>query len=58
MTKAAAIYQFWKSFGLLTYEENRVPTGDNAPAMPYLTYQFATDSFDNEVALTASIWYR
>lgn len=58
MTKAAAIYQFWKSFELPTYEENSVPTGDNAPAMPYLTYQFATDDFGKEVALTGSLWYR
>lgn len=58
MTKAAAIYQFWKSFGLPTYEENSVPTGDNAPAFPYLTYQFATDDFGKEVALTGSLWYR
>lgn len=58
MTKAAAIYQFWKSFGLPTYEENSVPTGDNAPALPYLTYQFATDDFGKEVALTGSLWYR
>lgn len=58
MTKAAAIYQFWKSFGLPTYEENSVPTGDNAPALPYLTYQFATDDFGKEVALTSSLWYR
>lgn len=58
MTKAAAIYQFWKSFGLPAYEENTVPTGENAPAFPYITYQFLTDSFGNEVAFTASIWYR
>ena len=58
MTKAAAIYQFWKSFGLPAYEENSVPTGDNAPALPYLTYQFATDDFGKEVALTGSLWYR
>lgn len=58
MTKAAAMYQFWKSFGLPTYEENSVPTGDNAPTLPYLTYQFATDDFGKEVALTGSLWYR
>lgn len=55
MTKAAAIYQFWSSFGLTAYEENTVPTD---AAFPYLTYQLATDSFDREVAATASLWYR
>lgn len=54
MTKAAAIYNFWNSF-LTAYEENSVPTD---ATFPYITYQLVTDSFDNEVQLTASIWYR
>lgn len=58
MTKAAAIYQFWAGFGLNTYEENSVPTGDDAPAFPYLTYSLVTDSFGGEVAMSASLWYR
>ena len=55
MTKAAAIYQFWNSFGLTAYEENTVP--DDA-VFPYITYQLATDSFDREIQLTSSLWYR
>ena len=55
MTKAAAIYQFWNSFGLTAYEENSVP--DDA-AFPYITYQLVTDGFDREITLTASLWYR
>ena len=55
MTKAAAIYQFWSSFGLAAYEENTVPTD---AAFPYITYQLVTDSFGREIPLTASIWYR
>ena len=55
MTKAAAIYQFWSSFGLTAYEENTVP--DDA-AFPYITYQLVTDSFDREIPLSASLWYR
>ena len=55
MTKAAAIYQFWSSFGLTAYEENAVPTD---AIFPYITYQLVTDSFDREIPLTASIWYR
>ena len=55
MTKAAAIYQFWNGFGLTAYEENTVPTD---AAFPYVTYQLVTDSFDREVAATASLWYR
>ena len=55
MTKAAAIYQFWNSFGLTAYEENSVPTD---AAFPYITYQLVTDSFDREIQLSASLWYR
>ena len=55
MTKASAIYQFWSSFGLTAYEENTVP--DDA-VFPYITYQLVTDSFDLEIPLSASLWYR
>ena len=55
MTKAAAIYKFWNGFGLTAYEENTVPTDSD---FPYITYQLATDSFDHEIPLTASLWYR
>lgn len=55
MTKAAAIYQFWNSFGLTAYEENTVPTD---AYFPYITYQLVTDNFDREIPLTASLWYR
>ena len=55
MTKAAAIYKFWSGFGLTAYEENTVPTD---AAFPYITYQLVTDSFDREIPLAASIWYR
>lgn len=55
MTKAAAIYQFWSGFGLTAYEENTVPTD---ASFPYITYQLVTDSFDREIQLSASLWYR
>ena len=55
MTKAAAIYQFWSSFGLTAYEENTVPTD---AVFPYITYQLVTDSFYREIPITASLWYR
>ena len=55
MTKAAAIYQFWNSFGLTAYDENTVPTDAD---FPFITYQFVTDSFDRGIPLSASLWYR
>ena len=63
MTKADAIYQFWNSFGIKAYEENTVIDADDEgnpvePTFPYITYQLVTDSFDREVAATASLWYR
>ena len=63
MTKAAEIYQFWNSFGIKAYEENTVIDADEEgnpvePTFPYITYQLVTDSFDREVAATASLWYR
>ena len=63
MTKAAAIYQFWNSFGIKAYEENTVIDADDEgnsvePQFPYITYQLVTDSFYREVAATASLWYR
>ena len=63
MTKAAAIYQFWSGFDLTAYEENTVIDADEEgnpvePTFPYITYQLVTDSFDREVAATASLWYR
>ena len=63
MTKAAAIYKFWNSFGIKAYEENTVIDADEEgnpvePTFPYITYQLVTDSFDREVASTASLWYR
>ena len=63
MTKAAAIYQFWNSFGIKAYEENTVIDADEEgnpvePTFPYIAYQLVTDSFGREVAATASLWYR
>lgn len=54
MTKAGAIYNFYNSF-LTAYEENSVPTD---ATFPYITYQFVSDSFGNEVAILFSLWYR
>ena len=54
MDKAQALHNFWSSFDLPAYDALTVP--DDAQ-MPYITYEVATDSLDNNVFLTASIWY-
>ena len=58
MTKAAAIQGFWGSFGLEAFEENAVPTGDDAPEYPYITYELATDDYGGEAVASVSLWYR
>lgn len=55
MDKAQALNRFWSSFGIPAYDVNTVP--DEAQ-MPYITYETTTDSLDNSLPLTASIWYR
>lgn len=55
MDKAQALYDFWASFGLPAYDETNIP--DDA-VMPYITYNTVTDSIDNVVPLSGSIWYR
>lgn len=55
MTKAGVIYQVANSFRIPAYEENTVPSD---ATFPYITYQLVTDSFENEVAMSLSLWYR
>ena len=62
MTKAAAIYQFFSSFGLTAYEEDSVyamAMQGQAPSYPYITYEGKTDYFgENDSPLSFSLWYR
>ena len=59
MTKAAALHQFFSSFGLEAYEENSVYSLENPPSFPYLTYEMQTDDFgDNDTPISFSLWYR
>jgi len=55
MDKSQALYKFWSSFGIPAYDQNTVP--DDAK-MPYITYETSTDSLNNVLFLTASLWYR
>ena len=63
MTNAEVQYDFWASFKLDAYDETSVPDEKtrialNGKAFPYLTYETADDSFENEVPASASLWYR
>jgi hypothetical protein len=58
MTKAEALYTFWASFGLPAFDENSVPSGDNAPDLPYITYETRTGAFEDVLPISGDIWYR
>lgn len=58
MTREQAIFDFWNSFNIPAFEENSVPTGENAPAYPYITYQLVIDNFGSQVQTSASVYDR
>lgn len=58
MTASRAIKNFYSSFGLPVYDMASVPTGDNAPDFPYITYSFGFGGMNDPVSLNMSLWYR
>ena len=55
MTKAAALQQFFFSFGIPAYASSSVP--DDA-VFPWLTYDLSTSAWDDgNVSLTVNLWY-
>lgn len=57
MDKFQALQSFWASFGLPAYDENTVPTSENKPSFPYITYNAAVSCFGRSVAMSGSLWY-
>ena len=55
MTKSQALNEFWNSFDIPAYDQYTVP---DRTALPYITYENATDAVNNDIPMTASIWYR
>lgn len=53
--KIQTLHSFWSSFGIKAYDENSVP--EKTP-FPYITYEVSSDDFGNQIAQTASLWYR
>lgn len=53
--KIQTLHSFWSSFGIKAYDENSVPDGTT---FPYITYEVSSDDFGNQIAQTASLWYR
>lgn len=60
MNKAQALYAFWNSFDVPAIDEQSAYDEDTIEDLnidfPYITYETATSSFDNEVALSANLW--
>lgn len=59
MNKYQALQCFWSSFGWAAYNENTVP--DDAlekNGNKYITYEAATDSYGQDMLLSASLWQR
>lgn len=54
--KAQALYRFWHSFGLEAYDSTVVLS--EGAHMPYITYTVETDSIDNTLVMSGSLWYR
>ncbi len=55
MDKEQALQSFWGSFEWKAYDENTVPEDAE---LPRITYSVTTDSFNENVALTGSLWAR
>lgn len=53
-----ALDSFWQSFDWPAYDESSVPTGDKAPAFPYITYHAEVDTLGNPIGLYGSLWDR
>lgn len=55
MDKAQAINNFWNGFGWDAYDQSSVPEDAE---FPYITFEVQTDSLDNVLLLSASLWDR
>ncbi len=55
MTKAAALYKFFSSFGMAAYAATAVPYDVE---FPYLTYELITSAWESgEVGITVNLWF-
>lgn len=63
MDKSQALYQFFSSFGLSTFDENSVPyeysfnNPSNTTKQPYLTYNVEIGDYGDEIYTSFSLWY-
>lgn len=50
------IYQFWSGFSVPAFEENSVPTGEDFPGFPYITFPMVFAGFGGKSSVFVSIW--
>ena len=58
MNSAEALHQFWSGFTWKAYDQSTVPSEEQNPAMPRITYEVGKAEFDVGIQLTASLWDR
>lgn len=59
MTKAAALHQFFSSFGIPAYVSTSVVNedGEEDSTFPYLTYEYSVGGFDDTTYPTVELFY-
>ena len=61
MDKAQALHLFWSSFGIPAIDEQSAYDDQTLEQLgisyPYISYESATSSFDEQLTLGADIWY-
>lgn len=58
MTVREALFQFWSSFSVPAYEENSVPSGEDFPGFPYITFPMVESGFGDDSHIFVSVWTR
>ena len=58
MDSSQALQSFWSGFGWTAYDSNTVPSEDEHPDMPRITYDVSTAEFLYSIVLSASLWDR
>lgn len=62
MTKAQALYLFWRGFGLPAIEENSAYDEEamrqQGIDFPYISYEIQSSHLGEPIAMTASLWYK
>lgn len=56
MDSAQAIQSFWSGFGWAAYDQYTVPSQEQDPEMPRITYEVVTPDPNYPAAMSASLW--